>query len=78
MEATYTQQESKAQQLYDGDFIRSIRDEIGKTQADVAYEARISTRTLASIEQGESVQIANLIAVLENLGLVLKIERKVA
>lgn len=44
------------------------------TQADLAREAGVSKRTVERLENGESVQLANLVRVLRALGLLEKLD----
>lgn len=45
-----------------------------RTQADLAREAGVSKRTVERLENGESVQLSNLVRVLRALGLLEKLD----
>ena len=53
-----------------GERIAMRRLQMNRTQADLAREAGVSTRTLIRLESGESTQLTNLIRVIRALGLV--------
>lgn len=54
--------------------LRAQRRAQGLTQDEIATRARISRRTLISIEQGKSAEMGKVFAVLRTLGLRMRIE----
>jgi DNA-binding XRE family transcriptional regulator len=78
MNTALSKQESEAEKLYNGELVQEVREEIGKTQIDLAYESRVAPRTLLLIERGGPVNTRNLAKVLNKLGLELRIVRKTA
>ncbi len=54
--------------------LRAQRRARGLTQEELATLAQISRRTLISIEQGKSAELAKVFAVLRTLGLRMKVE----
>lgn len=51
-----------------GGAIRSLRKQVGLSQAELAMRANISRNTLSAIEGGSDTTIKTLISVLEVLG----------
>jgi len=55
--------------------LRAQRRARGLTQNELATLARISRRTLISIEQGKSAELSKVLAVLRTLGLRMRIDQ---
>ena len=57
-----------------GERLARLRLNRNQTQADLAREAGVSLRTMVRLEQGESVQLTNLLRVLRALDLLANLE----
>lgn len=57
-----------------GERMARVRLNRNQTQADLAREAGVSLRTVVRLEQGESVQLTNLLRVLRALDLLANLE----
>lgn len=57
-----------------GERMARLRLNRNQTQADLAREAGVSLRTVVRLEQGESVQLTNLLRLLRALDLLMNLE----
>lgn len=69
----------KGKALYDGTIIKTVRWEENRIpQDDLAEMAGVTSPTVIKAEKGGSTSVKNLVAILNALGLELRIERKAA
>lgn len=57
-----------------GQFVRTKRKRLGLTQAQLAYLANVTTKTLSNVEQGNNINLETLVALSGPLKLEVRVE----